>query len=101
MKGPHFFEKRKKEQARQAKLKEKAERKAQRKAEKGKEGGEGEPGDDDEFGDIEGVGAELQGEGLAEGSGVGGEEQVSVPGDTAQGDHAPLVSDPDGQIRGT
>lgn len=44
MKGPHFFEKRKKEMARQEKAKQKAERKAQRKA-KGKDG---EPGDDDD-----------------------------------------------------
>ena len=35
MKGPHFFEKRKKEQARQQKQKEKAQRRAQRRAEKG------------------------------------------------------------------
>jgi hypothetical protein len=35
MKGPHFFAKLKKEQARQQKQKEKAARRAQRKAEKG------------------------------------------------------------------
>ena len=34
MKGPHFFEKRKRELARQEKAKQKAERKAQRKADK-------------------------------------------------------------------
>lgn len=45
MKGPHFFEKRKKEMARQEKAKQKAERKAQRKAGKGNDG---EPGEDDD-----------------------------------------------------
>ena len=44
MKGPHFFEKRKKEMARQEKLKQKAERKAQRKADKDR-GGSGEVGE--------------------------------------------------------
>ena len=63
MKGPHFFEKRKKEMARQEKAKQKAERKAQRKAEKEKggagESAEGEGDDDDE--DLLGGSEEVMG----------------------------------------
>jgi hypothetical protein len=56
MKGPHFFEKRKREQAKQEKLKQKAERKAQRRAEKGKEEGDGTVAEgDDEFLDADGI----------------------------------------------
>jgi hypothetical protein len=62
MKGPHFFEKRKKEMARQEKLKQKAERKAQRKAEKDRgEGGETEE-TADEFGELADGGAAPGGE---------------------------------------
>lgn len=60
MKGPHFFEKRKKEMARQEKAKQKADRKAQRKAGKGKEG---EGGDEsDEFLDVEGLAGDIHGD---------------------------------------
>jgi hypothetical protein len=65
MKGPHFFEKRKKEMARQEKAKQKAERKAQRKAGKGKD--DGEPGDDDDD-LLLAEGAETQIEGQLPGS---------------------------------
>ena len=61
MKGPHFFEKRKKEMARQEKAKQKAERKAQRKAGKDRgEGGEGVEGD--EASDEAGESADLRDE---------------------------------------
>ena len=75
MKGPHFFEKRKKEMARQEKAKQKADRKAQRKAGKGKEG-EGEGGDDnDEFLDVEGLPGEIEGDAES-----GETEASQVPG---------------------
>ena len=102
MKGPHFFEKRKKEMARQEKLKQKAERKAQRKAEKGKGEGEGgDAGDDsDEFGDVEGVNAGLQGDGEGESS-AGPVEEGHIPDGQTQAERAPAGSDSEGQIRGT
>lgn len=61
MKGPHFFEKRKKEMARQEKAKQKADRKAQRKAGKGKDGEGGEGDESDEFLDVEGLGSGSEG----------------------------------------
>jgi hypothetical protein len=55
MKGPHFFEKRKKEMARQEKAKQKAERKAQRKA--GRDRGPSDEPDDPIESDPLGAGA--------------------------------------------
>lgn len=52
MKGPHFFEKRRKELARQEKAKQKADRKASRKAEKDR-GDSGDPLADPEITDTE------------------------------------------------
>ncbi len=73
MKGPHFFEKRKKEMARQEKAKQKADRKAQRKAGKGKEGEGGD--DNDEFLDVDGLGGEIEGDAES-----GETESSQVPG---------------------
>jgi hypothetical protein len=89
MKGPHFFEKRKKEMARQEKAKQKAERKAQRKAGKGKDE-PGEPGDDDDdlLLDEEG-GAHPEGQ-------LAGSEEVPVStGKDAQIEHASTPSRPE------
>ena len=92
MKGPHFFEKRKKEMARQEKAKQKADRKAQRKAGKGKEG---EGGDEsDEFLDVEGLEGEIHGD--AEG-GETDASQVSGGQATAEGSTAPTG----GSLRGS
>ena len=74
MKGPHFFEKRKREMARQEKAKQKAERKAQRKAEKERGEGAGEGGEDGEQTDDEGQAAHLAGDGPAD----AGEETSST-----------------------
>ena len=89
MKGPHFFEKRKKEMARQEKAKQKAERKAQRKAGKDKDE-PGEPGDDDDELLLDESGeAQLEGE-------LEGSEAVPVPGGKdAQAEHASAPSRPE------
>jgi hypothetical protein len=95
MKGPHFFEKRKKEMARQEKLKQKAERKAQRKAEKDKGEGGSEPEDESaEFSEIDGVNAEG-----ADGGGQIEEEQGSEDAEAQPGGRAPAVI-PEGGVRG-
>ncbi|MES1172204.1 MAG: hypothetical protein ABUL77_03115 [Bacteroidota bacterium] len=99
MKGPHFFEKRKKEMARQEKLKQKADRKAQRKAEKDRgEGGPAGEGDDDLV-DVEG----LEGGLAAEGDGQDGD--ASANGDGSPGDaesrQSPAVGAADDHARGS
>jgi hypothetical protein len=102
MKGPHFFEKRKKEMARQEKLKQKAERKAQRKAEKGKgEGGEGdESEDEDEFSDSEGVSAQLQSEVDEGGTGRIVDEQAAGEARTSPDHVSKKVSSEAGSANG-
>jgi hypothetical protein len=79
MKGPHFFEKRKKEMARQEKAKQKADRKAQRKAGKGKDGEGGEGDESDEFLDVEGLGSGSEGQADSE----SGDSQVGTGSNTA------------------
>lgn len=80
MKGPHFFEKRKKEMARQQKAKEKADRKAQRKA--GKGGGE----DGEEFLDADGLPIALEGaEGVEGAEGADADDQVDAQTGEATG----------------
>jgi hypothetical protein len=94
MKGPHFFEKRKKEMARQEKLKQKAERKAQRKAEKDKGEGGSEPEDESaEFSEIDGVDAEG-----SDGGGPIEEEQGSQDAETQPGRTPAAI--PEGGARG-
>lgn len=90
MKGPHFFEKRKKEMARQEKAKQKAERKAQRKS--GKERGQdGEASEATEVGDAP-EGATATGD-LDRGTDLPAEAASSFPStETEDGDsagHAP------------
>ena len=69
MKGPHFFEKRKKEMAKAEKAKQKADRKAQRKAGKGDDGLES-----DEF--LEALAAQTGG-GTAADESEGGEQDAA------------------------
>ncbi|MBC8133878.1 MAG: hypothetical protein H7X95_12915 [Deltaproteobacteria bacterium] len=86
MKGPHFFEKRKKEMARQQKAKEKADRKAQRKAGGGKD-------DADEFLDADGLGAaegETDGQTGDQPEGEAGVGQAGLQGGAVNGT-APAV----------
>ena len=98
MKGPHFFEKRKKEMARQEKAKQKAERKAQRKAGKGPDGEPGE--DDDDL--LLAEGSETQIEGQVSGSEKASEEVTEEtsgaagvsPGKGTQTEHASAPSRP-------
>lgn len=90
MKGPHFFEKRKKEMAKAQKAKEKADRKAQRKAGGGKA--------EDEFLDADGlpIGAEGQADdgGATEGA-LREENEGGPPSTEAQPEHVPA-----GALRG-
>lgn len=93
MKGPHFFEKRKKEMARQEKLKQKADRKAQRKAGKGT----GEEGVD-EFADIEGLNAGMGAESAPDGGGEAGASGEQQP---AEDRPTPSAGVSDDQARGS
>ena len=93
MKGPHFFEKRKKEMAKAQKAKEKADRKAQRKAGGGKA--------EDEFLDADGLPIEAEGQSEGDGGATEGalreENEGGPPSAEVQPEHVPAAA---GALRG-